>query len=120
MDEKLFKSFCGHLKNIRTSKGLSLRAVEKITENKISNAYLSQLENGQIKNPSASILFALSQAYEISYESLMEKAGYISSNNRSDLEKHGKAATFAVENLTSDEETELLEYLQFIRNKRGK
>jgi len=120
MQDEQLKSFCGHLKNLRTSQNLSLRAVEKMTEKAVSNAYLSQLENGQIKSPSANMLFSLAQAYGVEYQSLMEKAGYIlTKSNTDDSTKHGRAATFAVENLTSDEEQELLNYLDFIR-KKGK
>jgi len=100
---------------------MSLRAVEQLTDKQVSNGYLSQLESGQITSPSPNILFALAQAYDVEYQSLMVKAGYISSENRTDSQaKHGRAATFAVENLTADEEQELLDYLQFIRSKKGK
>ena len=33
-------------------------------------------------------------------------------------QKHGKAATYSIDNLSSDEEKELLNYLNFIRSKR--
>ena len=49
----------------------------------------------------------------------MERAGYISpSNEKNQDKKHGRAATFAIDNLTHEEENELLEYLAFIRNKK--
>ena len=56
---------------------MTLRQVEEATNREVSNAYLSQLENGKIKKPSPNILHALSTVYEISYDGLMEKAGYI-------------------------------------------
>jgi len=120
MNDEQKKSLGGHLKNLRVALKMSLRAVEEATEKQISNGYLSQLENGQIGSPSPNILFALSEVYKVEYQSLMEKAGYIGSKKRSDdLEKHGRIATFAVENLSAEEEQELLKYLEFIRNKQG-
>lgn len=108
-----------YLKTIREGKKMSLRAVEEATNRDVSNAYLSQLENGKIAKPSPHILHALAKVYGVEYTKLMERAGYISpSNEKNQNKKHGRAATFAIENLTQEEENELLEYLAFIRNKR--
>ena len=52
------------LKSARISKELSLRQVEKQTD--ISNAYVSQLENGKIKDPSFFKMLRLLFLYEIS------------------------------------------------------
>lgn len=110
-----------YLASLRASKGFTLREVEEATGKEISNAYLSQLENGKITKPSPHILHTLSEVYAVAYEKLMEKAGYITtSKSRAKGEKHGSAATFAVENLTSEEEQELLKYLAFFRSKKGK
>jgi len=49
----------------------------------------------------------------------MERSGYIvPAASRGDGEKHGRAAIFSIDNLTADEETELLDYLTYIRSKR--
>lgn len=118
MKEEQIKSLGGHLKNLRVGLELTLRGVEKATDKKVSNGYLSQLENGQIQNPSPNILHTLSRVYNVEYQSLMEKAGYITSETREDdSSKHGRVATYAVENLTSDEEQELLKYLEYYRKK---
>jgi transcriptional regulator with XRE-family HTH domain len=53
---------------------LSLREVEKRTG--ISNAYLSQLENGRTANPSPHVLAKLSRVYNVAYSELMLAAGY--------------------------------------------
>lgn len=109
------------LKSERLRSGFTLRDVEKITEGEVSNAYLSQLENGKIAKPSPHILFALSTALEIQYDQLMERAGYLSTGkNRSESDKHGKVATFSIENLSNEEESELRDYLNFIRMKKQK
>jgi transcriptional regulator with XRE-family HTH domain len=65
------------LADLRTAKGLSLREVEEATGNAVSNAYLSQLENGKIKKPSPNVLHRLAEVYVVPYEALMEKAGYL-------------------------------------------
>lgn len=56
------------MKERRLALGFTLRDVEAITENSISNGYLSQLENGKIKNPSAHVVVMLAAAYAVSFE----------------------------------------------------
>jgi transcriptional regulator with XRE-family HTH domain len=105
------------LSYVRMSKKMTLREVEEATGGAVSNAYLSQLEKGRISKPSPNILHALSDVYAISYERLMEKAGYLAATaSKSSTAKHGRAATFADEHLTQTEEEELLRYLAFLRS----
>ena len=107
------------IKKARQDVQMSLRDVEEITGKEVSNAYLSQLESGKITKPSPHILYALSTALGVAYESLMERAGYIVPVvTRADGEKHGRAATFSIDNLSAEEEGELLDYLTYIRSKR--
>ncbi|HJU04438.1 MAG TPA: helix-turn-helix transcriptional regulator [Nitrospiraceae bacterium] len=108
-----------HLAAIRSDRGYSLRQVEGLTNNVISNAYLSQIESGKIQQPSPNILHALATVYRISYEQLMEMAGFITANRDKGDVTHGRAATFAELNLSEDEERELLEYLKFRRGLKG-
>jgi transcriptional regulator with XRE-family HTH domain len=114
-----------YLANIRSVKKLTLREVEEATGREVSNAYLSQLETGKISRPSPNVLHALAKVYSVSYETLMSKAGYISpltSRIGSMLRSAGprKKASSALENedLTSEEEEKLLEYLAFLRSRR--
>ena len=108
-----------YLASIRNDRGFSLRGVEEKTEKQVSNAYLSQIENDKIQQPSPNILHALAELYEINFEMLMEKAGYITPTSARDQnERHGRAATFAEHNLTPEEEIELMAYLEFMRRKR--
>lgn len=110
-----------YLKSVRLSLGMSLRDVEEATEKEISNAYLSQLETGKITKPSPHILYALSSVLGVAYERLMELAGYIvPAAHRAAGVKHGRAATFAIENLSVDEEKALRDHLAFIRWKDKK
>ena len=100
---------------------MSLRDVEDATGKEVSNAYLSQLENGKITKPSPNILHSLAGVLGVEYAKLMERAGYISPvGQRSSKEKHGRAATFSIENLSGQEETELLKYLSWYRTNKRK
>jgi len=53
-----------HLKSIRKLKGLTLKEVEKSTG--ISNAYISQVENGKIAQPSFKTVKTLLEYYGFS------------------------------------------------------
>ena len=107
-------SLGAHLMRLRKTTGLTLRQVEEATKKEVSNAYLSQLENDKIVKPSPNILHALSLVYSTSYEDLMRRAGYMSSDAEASGQR-GKAATFAIKNITPEEERALLDYLSFIR-----
>ncbi|MGC2223813.1 MAG: helix-turn-helix transcriptional regulator [Methylocella sp.] len=108
-----------YLASIRTDRKLTLRQVEEATDNEVSNAYLSQIENDKIKQPSPNVLHALSEIYNIDYGCLMEMAGHITpTKNRGQEDRHGRIATFANHHLTPAEESALIDYLQFIRRKK--
>jgi transcriptional regulator with XRE-family HTH domain len=109
-----------YLKSVRLGLDMTLRGVEEATNQDVSNAYLSQLENGKVTKPSPHILYSLSQVYGVSYEDLMQRAGYIAptKKDRGVDEKHGRAATFAIEHLSADEEHALLTYLTLFRSQR--
>jgi transcriptional regulator with XRE-family HTH domain len=63
------------LKNRRKALGLTLRDVEEITKGRISNAYLSQLENGKITNPSVGVACELAAAYCTPVETIIAWLG---------------------------------------------
>ncbi len=122
------QSLGNYLANIRAIRRLKLREVEKATAGAVSNAYLSQLETNKIARPSPNILHALATVYVVPYETLMEKAGYITPaiaapdvlHSAGDHPRRARAASFADKNLTQEEEESLLEYLAFLRSRRGK
>lgn len=105
-----------YLRELRITKDLKLREVEKMTNNEVSNAYLSQLESGKIVNPSPHILHHLANAYKVSYESLMVAAGYLQPSEKT---KSG-TAFFNENDITAEEKGELLDYLQLIRKHRNR
>jgi transcriptional regulator with XRE-family HTH domain len=104
------------LSDLRRAKGLSLRAVERDTGKMVSNAYLSQLENGKIKKPSPNVLHSLAEVYVVPYEALMEKAGYLLPPKQGGGRRI-RLAAFAIDDLTAEEEEELLKYLAFLRSR---
>ncbi|MFB6465013.1 helix-turn-helix domain-containing protein [Bradyrhizobium tunisiense] len=109
-------TFGKHLARLREATGLSLRQVEEASDKEVSNAYLSQLENDKIAKPSPNILHVLSRIYNTSYEDLMERAGYLpAASEEASGRRQARAATFAVKDLTPEEESALIEYLAFIR-----
>ena len=96
-----------------------MREVEKRTDKVVSNAYLSQIENDQIKKPSPNILNALAELYDIPYEELMERAGFVvPTRSRGNDQRHGRVATFAGHNLTSEEEAQLHQFLGYLRSRK--
>ncbi len=104
------------LGDLRKAKGLALREVEEASGKAVSNAYLSQLENGKIRKPSPNVLYSLAEVYGVPYDALMEKAGYLLPvENGSGRRNRLKA--FAIDDLTAEEEEELLKYLAFLRSR---
>lgn len=109
------------LANVRTTKRMSLREVEEACGGDVSNAYLSQLEHGRISKPSPNILHSLAEVYAVPYSVLMEKAGYIAATStpKTKAGRHAQVPTFATKDLTTEEEEALLEYLAFLRSRKG-
>lgn len=119
-----------YLRALRESRQLTLRAVQE--QCGISNAYLSQLETGKIRQPSPSGLYKLSEVYSVPYDELMKRAGYpvpdtegsdfvaptISSRSRRTGQALTPEARFP--DITPDEEESLLEYLAFLRSRRNR
>jgi transcriptional regulator with XRE-family HTH domain len=94
------------LKAARKKEGLTLRQVEE--EIGHSNAYLSMLENGKIKKPSANVLYKLSCVYKIDLDALLISAGII--------KEHESIKNTIGYVLTPEEEKQLLSYLRWLRS----
>lgn len=63
------------LRELRTSAGLSLRQLEKLSG--VNNGYLSQLERDEIAQPTPSVLKKIAEVYGEPLGVLMQWAGYL-------------------------------------------
>lgn len=104
-----------YLKETREKLKLKLRVIEEMVG--ISNAYLSQLENNKIANPSPTVLHKLAKCYGLSYSRLMELAGYPAVDEAT-VQRRAAASHPRLGELTTDEEEKLREYLTFLRSRR--
>jgi transcriptional regulator with XRE-family HTH domain len=113
MNEKI--TLGSFLRTIRDQKQLSLRAVEKAIG--ISNAYLSQIESGKIKQPSPNILHKLCELYEIPYSDALHLAGYPVPTEETEQRN---APTPTIGPITEEEGEALIEYLAFLRSRHSR
>jgi HTH-type transcriptional regulator, competence development regulator len=100
------------LADLRETKGYSLRDVQNATG--VSNAYLSQLEQGKADKPAPDKLEAIARFYEIPYMELMRAAGYVQGNQAArDLTAEQVALMSA--NLSKDEWEQVMKFVKFLR-----
>ncbi len=71
------------------------------THSAVSQGYLSQLENGEVKNPSAAVVLRVAQAMEVDPDELFEAAGYPT----------GRTLKKVYENYESTVDADLIHYL---------
>lgn len=64
-----------YLRKIRKEKGIGLRELSRRAD--ISHSYLSQIENGNKKEPKSYILRALAQELDVDYKELLDKTDYV-------------------------------------------
>lgn len=57
---------------------LSMSQAQLSSQGGLSQGYLSQLENDEVQNPSAAVIFRLAQALNVDPRVLMQAAGYAS------------------------------------------
>lgn len=104
------------LKKRRELMQLTLRDVEESAG--VSNAYLSQLENNKIKNPSASVLCKLAKMYNMSVDDLLIASGLTKRNELLVFPKEWRS--FNGISISMEEEEQLLTYLSFLRYQKQK
>lgn len=59
----------------RNERGFTLRDVETGTRGGVSNALLSQIENGRVQHPSAVVCHRLAAFYGIDFAEMLTRAG---------------------------------------------
>ncbi|WP_019908276.1 transcriptional regulator [Paenibacillus sp. HW567] len=85
--------FGEYLKQLREHKGLTINQLASLAG--ISGAQISRIENGLRGVPKPATLRKIAEAAEVSYEELMEHAGYLAEDLLSNTE--GKAPEWATE-----------------------
>lgn len=93
---------------------MSLREVERLTG--VSNAYLSQIESGRVREPSPNVLHKLTSLYGVDYSETMELAGYAPPAASGRRRAHTSLSRIGP--VSAEEADQLAEYLAFIRNRR--
>jgi transcriptional regulator with XRE-family HTH domain len=105
------KTLSAYLKQLREKNGYSLRDVEQATG--ISNAYLSLLENDKIKKPAPNNIHKLADFFNVDLRELLSLSGILEADAAPP--RPPTEYVFSKDNLTQDEEEELIKYLKFIR-----
>lgn len=101
------------LKRLRDSRGVTLRDLSEQTG--VSNSYLSQLENHQIKEPSLHVVAKIAQFYGISYQRFLKVFGYVDSESKdSSSERH----IDGLKDLSSDDIEYVRDFVDFLRFKQ--
>ena len=110
-----------YLKAARNAVGLTLRTVEARTENRVTNGYLSQIENNTARNPSPHVLWELSEVYGIDYTDLLVRAGHRVPHREAPQAQAmvGGVPLRALEDLDDAEQKQLLQYLAFLKSQRA-
>jgi HTH-type transcriptional regulator, competence development regulator len=93
--------FGDYMKNLREEKSLSQRQLAELA--RISNTEISRIESGERINPSPSILKAVAPYLGVTYEELLQKAGYIEEV----IDHHG-----FTENIYIDEDGNLVDIVK--------
>ena len=106
------------LKSLRNQMEFTLKDIEQKLG--ISNAYLSQLENNKVKQPSANILYKLAKLYNIDLEVLLYSAGIIEENPIEERAKNTKFMNelqYSSDGLTEEQKESVLQYLEFLKSR---
>lgn len=115
---KKMKTIGSTLKEAREINSFTLRQIEE--ETGISNAYLSQLENDKIKNPSAQVLFKLASVYHVDLNTLLSETNIVHKKTTAEISEEqewSKRFAFSAGNLTGDQKQQVIEYIQFLKSK---
>lgn len=112
-----FTPLAKYLRSLRKATGLTLRTVEE--KSSVSNAFLSQLELGKVKQPSPVVLHKIALAYGVTYEALMEAAGYPVPQSVHEMGDTGRLLN-RLGPITEEEEEWLVDFLALLRARTRK
>lgn len=127
-----FDTVWEYLKTIRAAKGYTMHVVINLIKEAVKNGdleaqadisrgYLSNLEAGKYIHPSPFKLKGLALAYNIPYELLLNKAGYLDKTSKK--VKEDAAFTLMlkeVQDMTVKERQTVLDYIEYVKSRRNK
>lgn len=125
-DDQGQPEFGNYLKRTRQRLRLSLRKVEELSEGRVKNAFLSQIENGKVQLPNVDLLADLAKVYGLDLWNLMWRAGYRIPRDPNEEEMPDmpwdilwEIATERIGRLylTQDELDEVLDYADFVKDR---
>jgi transcriptional regulator with XRE-family HTH domain len=100
----------------RSARAETLRQVEAATG--IPNAHISQIEKGHIETPAPDLVWGLATHYGLDLARLMDLAGHSVPAGR--RKRRNLVAAFrAMNDLTTNEQDEVLRYMAELRRRRG-
>jgi HTH-type transcriptional regulator, competence development regulator len=109
-----------YLRAVRMAEGLTLRAVQDRTQGRVKNGYLSQIENGDIKRPSPTVLNDLAAVYGLDYAALLELAGHpVPRSKAKAVTAIASIPQSALADLDDREQREVLDFLAYLRSRRS-
>ena len=117
-DGRMPKTLGEVLKQARLRKGWSLREAQ--THTGVHNAHISQIETGNITQPGAALLWSFADAYGLDYARLLRLAGHTTKDKAAGGRRSlAGAALHALDDLTPEEQREVLEYMAQLRRQRS-
>jgi transcriptional regulator with XRE-family HTH domain len=105
------------LRKLRESRGWSLREVA--AKAKVNHGYLSQVERGDVAEPSPSTLHKIVAGYEVPFLTLMEWAGYIDAPRRDLTANQAVALSYFGDDVSNEELAAIRAVLDAIRSRRA-
>lgn len=108
------------LRDLRNASGLTLRKVEELSDGRVKNGYLSQVESGAIKVPSTRALAELARIYQVDFDHLLHLADLPTSAGADQLSATPIAAfpVAALEDLNETETDQVLRFVAFVKSQR--
>lgn len=111
------KTLGERLREVRESRGSSLR--EAAARAGVNHGYLSQLEHGEVAEPSPSMLHKVATGYGVTFPVLMQWAGYIQGDQQDLTPKQVLALSYLGDDVSDEDLDAIRAVLDAIRSRRA-